>query len=100
MRAVSIALAATRGDALAAAVAIELATGDPAGRRQLQRGRKTICTTLSHESRVPSSRKYSAGRSGAEADICSVTLRGQEVNCRVHGRPGSAGQVQDGVGVG
>jgi hypothetical protein len=39
MRAVCIVLAVIGGGALAAAVAIELATGDPAGRRQLRRGR-------------------------------------------------------------
>jgi hypothetical protein len=40
MQAASIALAATGGCALAAAAAIELATGDPpGGRRQLRRGR-------------------------------------------------------------
>ncbi len=39
MQAASIVLAVTGGCALAAAVAIELATGDPAGWRQLRRGR-------------------------------------------------------------
>jgi hypothetical protein len=39
MQAASIALAVTGGCALAATVAIEMATGDPAGRCQLRRGR-------------------------------------------------------------
>jgi hypothetical protein len=39
MQAVSIVLAVTGGRALATAVEIELATADPAGRRQLRRGR-------------------------------------------------------------
>jgi len=39
MQAASIALAVTGGCALAATVAIELATAGPVGRRQLRRGR-------------------------------------------------------------
>jgi hypothetical protein len=43
MQAVSIALAVTGGCALAAAVAIELATAGPAGRCQLRRSRARSC---------------------------------------------------------